>query len=139
MTQTPTTTTPRTRRPADNPAPRGRAPVAFPKKTRPQPEADAKLPPIPRHPQKFERGELPIFLLGIIREYGPQLRATLAKAAFGKAVDPYRRRANGVLDRLVAAGYLVMKGTDRSHTYHLTPEGRAELKHAAPPPKKKKE
>lgn len=146
-----TETPPRRRRPADHPAPRGnpkaaKGPTKLPRlRKMPAPPTESKapvktraerrlesrfgmvvIPPPAEEPRRFERGELPVFLLQVLAEYGAQKRPVLTQAAFGASPTILqKKRINGAIEQLLTKGHVSRKGEMRSYLYLATARGRA--------------
>jgi hypothetical protein len=89
-----------------------------------------------RPPGRFEHGELPLFLLVVIRTLGPRCRLELEHQAFGtNRTPPQKVRVDGAIQTLLAKGQIERQGERRSFVYHLTRAGKTAIR-AIPPPTK---
>lgn len=119
--------TPRLFRKAENPP-------AYVKKTHARREVvrarivEKDLPPV-RRAMRFERGELPLFVLVTLRDYGPQKRSSLYAGTFtSRATDVQKQRVNQTLVVLGEKGYLTKVGVPRMYLYVISKAGLAWLK-----------
>lgn len=110
----------------------------------PSPRAQARSnrsAPLPfwtslRPPQRFEHGELPLFLLVVLRTKGPLGRLDLEHRAFGAQRTPAQKvRVDGALQTLLAKEQIERHGERRSFVYHLTRRGKTAIR-AIPAPTK---
>ena len=137
------------RAPADHPAPRGRLIAAVPvrKATKsaaasspaPARKAAGKAsktgkpsePPASKKPLRFERNELPLFLLLTLSTFGTQTRPALTCAAFTATPTKLnKQRVNSALSTILEKKLVEQRGTSRFFTYTITREGRAHLRQA---------
>lgn len=82
-----------------------------------------------KKPMRFERGELPVFVLSLLADYGPLRRPAITEAAFThKPSKLNKQRINGTIATLLEKGYADQLGTMRLYTYKITKEGKAYLR-----------
>lgn len=86
-------------------------------------------PPPSKKPLRFERGELPFFVLTLLADHGPLRRPAITEAAFtAKPSKLNKQRINGTITTLLEKGYAEQRGTMRLYTYKITREGKAYLR-----------
>lgn len=93
------------------------------------PDTPLACPPPAKKIMRFERGELPLFVLQQLADYGALRRPQLTEAAFTvKATKLHKQRINGTLTILKEKGYVKERGPMRLYTFSITKEGRAFLR-----------
>lgn len=82
-----------------------------------------------KKPLRFERGELPVFVLSLLAAHGALRRPAITEAAFTATPSKLnKQRINGTITTLLEKGYALQLGTMRLFTYKITKEGKAYLR-----------